>query len=60
MYFKLEKLGPGEYACCFSMPPSQIEKAKTLPEIKGVRLRQSKLTPEEVTKIIKDLKKQPN
>lgn len=60
MYFKLEKLGPGEYACCFSIPPYQIEKmkGKVIPEIKGVELRKSKLTLEEIDKIIEDLKKE--
>lgn len=59
MYYKFEKLGPGEYACCFSMPSSQAEKlkGKPMPEIKGVHLRNSKLTSEEAAKIIEDLKK---
>lgn len=58
----IKKVGPKEYVVETFIPRKQKEKLKEIdiPEIKGVKLRKSKLTPEEVDKIIEDLKKGTN
>lgn len=62
MGLTMKKLGPGEFVCYSTPPKSQVDRLRNsdLPEIKGVCLRNSNMTQEQVNKIIEDLKKGNN